>query len=290
MLWWRLTRCPLRSGRRAFERSETLALCLRLRDCRCRRARVRWCGLRLGIRLRSGIRTRGSRSSLRFWLRYRGGVRFAARDGAFLVLAEARSIGFARRALDLRTASLDHLLSTFQRALLIAEMATAAIEIRHKCVEVIDLIELESVQYRSHCVDPDDLCEAVPQLRIRQRSGRSERSNLLVERQRGSRMGFELGRGRISCRRVIHWGHGNTDGDQATKHKPTLFHQCVHRFQKSHGLAPAVIRRVWGRARNPMIHNAPGLPLSLTPVSRKTPRPLVRSAPLLWFGVGSRAV
>jgi hypothetical protein len=181
-----LTRRPLRSGSRAFERSEALGLCLRLRDCCCGRARVRLCGLRLCTCLWNGIRTRGSRSSLRFWLGYRGGVRLAARDGAFLVLTEARSICFARGALDLRAASLDHLLGTFQRALVIAEMATAAVEIRHECVEVVDLIELESVQYRSHCVDPDDLCEAIPQLWVRQWSARSERSNLLVERQRGS--------------------------------------------------------------------------------------------------------
>jgi hypothetical protein len=61
-------------------------------------------------------------------------------------------------------------------------MAAAAVEIGYERVEVIDLVLLVPVQYRSYRVDPDNLCQAIPQLWIRQRANRSDRSNLLVER------------------------------------------------------------------------------------------------------------
>jgi hypothetical protein len=60
-------------------------------------------------------------------------------------------------------------------------MSASAVEISHECVEVIDLLVLEPVQYRADRIDPDDLGKAVSQLRVGERTACPERCDLLVE-------------------------------------------------------------------------------------------------------------
>jgi hypothetical protein len=87
-----------------------------------------------------------------------------------------------RGAFDLRAVAFDFLLGALHRRQLVAVFRAPAVECGDLCVEEIDLVWPIAVENRPQRFDPDELGQAIPDLRLRQHVAFPERGNFFLER------------------------------------------------------------------------------------------------------------
>jgi hypothetical protein len=182
-----------------------------LRRLLCRRLRGLWSSRRRRwlyrlYRLHHGRRYGRCHGQLRLsgWQLRRGRHGWLRRDRSLRSLARAGRLRRRRRhlllrrlgrgeavqelllrgALDEGTVALDVALSVFHRRQLVAILLAAAVERRDHRIEELDLVSTIAVDDRPHRFDPDELRQAVADLRLGQHVALAEWGNLLLEQGR----------------------------------------------------------------------------------------------------------